>query len=597
MLVGLAGPMVMTVACADPEPPGLVRKTIGPEGGLISSQDNVLTVVLQPGALDREVDVEVFPSSEPPAVFGPAYRVRPDIELSVAAEITYRRVLPSNPNSATVAAIRLGDYADQMGYWRPLPRLALNLEQQSVIASDGALSLYYGLIEDGDAPAPPSGTGDGDEDPPGGSTSTGTSTTDPPGTTSTSTTTGPGGSSGEGTTSRVTIDPSSGDDNGSTSVGPGSSSDDDGMGMSSDDGRVMVLCGDGMPAAGELCLVPGGAYASGMDPADVGIGEYTGDASLDVVTLDLMTLEVGLVPGVGDGTLAAPAGGTAVGPGPVEIRAGDFSGDGQDDVVVLNTGSNGLGLLIGDGAGGLGAQIVTMAGAGLVDLSEGDFDGNAAQDIGVLNATDTSVQMMLGGGAGFVAGPATVVGAGSVDLIAVGDYNPGSDDFDDLMSLGPAGFDAWATDGAGAGYIGEITGVFGGGGTFVELVAGDIDGDGNDDVAAIDIAGDTLVVGLSTGAPANYNFQAPLAVGVDPSDVVLADLDGDGDLEAVVSNAGSDEVMVLAWDAGAYMLAFTFATGTAPSGVAVGDLDGDTVLDVVVSNEGSDTISVFLSDP
>ena len=112
------------VACGDPDPDDLVRKTIGPRGGLISSYDQVLTIVLQPGALERELEIEVFPSDEPPPIFGPAYRVRPQVELLVDAEITYRRVLPSNPNAATVAAIRLDDYTAEMGHWVPLTRLA-----------------------------------------------------------------------------------------------------------------------------------------------------------------------------------------------------------------------------------------------------------------------------------------------------------------------------------------------------------------------------------------------------------------------------------------------------------------------------------------
>ena len=54
-LLGLA-------ACGDPGPADAVRKTIGPGGGLIASHDDVLSIVILPGALDREVEIEVFPS-------------------------------------------------------------------------------------------------------------------------------------------------------------------------------------------------------------------------------------------------------------------------------------------------------------------------------------------------------------------------------------------------------------------------------------------------------------------------------------------------------------------------------------------------------
>ena len=135
-----------------------MRKTIGPSGGLISSHDDVLTLVFQPGALDREYDVEIFPSDEPPLIFGQAYRVKPDVELAVDVEVTYRRVLPNNVDGVAVAAIRLDDYTAQMGHWVALPRLSIDEPSGSVLASDHELSLYYGMLERG-----------------GGSTSAGTS--------------------------------------------------------------------------------------------------------------------------------------------------------------------------------------------------------------------------------------------------------------------------------------------------------------------------------------------------------------------------------------------------------------------------------------
>ncbi len=598
-VVGLA-------ACSDGDPPNLVRKTIGPRGGLISSHDRVLTLVLQPGALARDVEIEVFPSDEPPPIFGPAYRVRPQLELLVDAEVTYRRVLPSNPNAATVGVIRLDDYTQEMGYWRPLPRLALSVEQQSVIAIDDELSLYYGLLEDADAPPLPTDDGNPPATDEGPSSTSGPTTG---GLTSGDTTSGEttSGDTTSGDTTRgplddgettMGVDPTTG---GAGSEGPASTTavGSTGMGMSTDDGMVVPMCGDGMPQPGELCLVTGGDALVGLAPIDVGLGDLDGNGTLDLVTLDSGTLEVGVVLGNGDGTFGAPGMGTPIAGMPTMLEVGDFTGDGVLDVVVLDTSTDAVLLLVGDGAGGLAAPIATPTGAGLVDLAGADYDGNAARDLTVLSATDSTVQMLLGGPGGLVAGPAAPVGAMIDAAVTSGSFNPGVDAFADMMGVGvgAAGFDAWATDGLGTGYIGEITGAFGAGGTFVELVAGDIDGDGDDDVLAIDTAGAALVFGLSSGGAANFAFAAPLAVGIDPSDVVLADLDGDGDLEAVVCNATSASVMVFAWEAGAFALAFTFDTGTTPSGVAVGDLDGDGVPDLVVANAGSDTVTVVLSSP
>ena len=70
------------------------------------------------------------------------------------------------------------------------------------------------------------------------------------------------------------------------------------------------------------------------------------------------------------------------------------------------------------------------------------------------------------------------------------------------------------------------------------------------------------------------------------------------DLEAIVSNEGSNNVTVLAWDDTAlYTTEFTFDVGMDPSGVAVGELDGDGVPDIVVSSQTDNDITVILSDP
>jgi hypothetical protein len=138
----------------DAEPPHIVRKSIGPDGGLITSHDGVLTIALLEGALPETTTVEVFPSDEPPLVFGPAYRVRPNVPLAVEAEITYRRVLPEDPEDTAIAAIRLADYEADAGWWRPLPRINLDEEHDAVLALDSELSLYYALLEDANGPDP-----------------------------------------------------------------------------------------------------------------------------------------------------------------------------------------------------------------------------------------------------------------------------------------------------------------------------------------------------------------------------------------------------------------------------------------------------------
>lgn len=587
------------VACGDSDPPNLVRKTIGPSGGLISSHDDVLSIVLLPGALSGDVDIEIFPSDEPPPIFGLTYRVRPDIDLMFDAEVTYRRVLPSNPNAGVIGAIKLDTYTDEMGHWEPLPRLTVNPDQESVIAVDDQLSLYYGLVEAPNAPPLPGDDDNGDDN----NDDTPTPTDDDGPIATSGMTTDDGGMT-DGTTmsadSATDDGPPPGETTNTTTPPPGTDSGGDDMGMEVDDGpKVMPICSDGMPQAGELCLVAGMTFATGLGPADVGLAEVTGDANLDVVTLDLDALEIGVLPGNGDGTFEATAAAGAVAGTPVKMLVEDFTGEGAADVAVLDTAADSVSLLAGDGAGGFAAAVDTVVGTAVVDFNSANYTADGARDIAVLGATAPDLQLWFGDATGeFQPGAYTMVNAGLDAVIGTGHFNLNFDANEDAMAVGAGGYQAWAANATATMFGGQIAGGFGPGGTFVEIAVGDINEDGQPDVAAIDAAGNALIVGLSTGAPATFMFGPPFAVGTTPSDLVLADMDGDGDLDAVVCNAGSNDLTVLAWDNGTlYTEAFTAAAGTAPTAVAVGQLDDDGVPDIVVSSATDDQVAVFLSDP
>jgi hypothetical protein len=87
------------------------------------------------------------------------------------------------------------------------------------------------------------------------------------------------------------------------------------------------------------------------------------------------------------------------------------------------------------------------------------------------------------------------------------------------------------------------------------------------------------------------------AVGSTPDSVAVADLNGDGKLDLIIANAGSNTVSVLLGNgAGGFGSATSFNVGTSPASVTVGDLNGDGKLDLVVANTGSNTVSVLLGN-
>jgi hypothetical protein len=95
------------------------------------------------------------------------------------------------------------------------------------------------------------------------------------------------------------------------------------------------------------------------------------------------------------------------------------------------------------------------------------------------------------------------------------------------------------------------------------------------------------------------SFVTPfdLTVGTGPTSVVLADLNGDGNLDVATANSGSKNVSVLLGRGdGSYRPAVSYATQTNPVSVAVGDFVGNGRLDLAVANKGSNSVSVLLNN-
>jgi hypothetical protein len=95
------------------------------------------------------------------------------------------------------------------------------------------------------------------------------------------------------------------------------------------------------------------------------------------------------------------------------------------------------------------------------------------------------------------------------------------------------------------------------------------------------------------------SFLTPVTypVGTGPEAIATADLNGDGHIDLVTANAGSNNISVLLGNSnGTFGVAQTYATGVGPAAVAVGDFNGDGKLDIVTANEGDNTVSVLLGN-
>ena len=90
----------------------------------------------------------------------------------------------------------------------------------------------------------------------------------------------------------------------------------------------------------------------------------------------------------------------------------------------------------------------------------------------------------------------------------------------------------------------------------------------------------------------------PLATGNNPYAVTVGDLDGDGDLDIAVTNSGGAPSSVFLNNGSAAFTPATgspFAVGVSPGGVVMGDFDEDGDLDLSTANFGSNTASILIN--
>ncbi|HEX5233846.1 MAG TPA: FG-GAP-like repeat-containing protein [Silvibacterium sp.] len=266
------------------------------------------------------------------------------------------------------------------------------------------------------------------------------------------------------------------------------------------------------------------------------------------------------------------------------LVAGDINNDGRTDVTVVYTGVTGTAVpYISQGNGKFTKGSARSAGDSPITAAWGDFNKDGYGDIAV--STPTGFNILFGSSTGKFTGskftsfqtPIASLGAGS--SIAPVDFD--KDGNLDLAVSANNGVDLFW--GAGNGTFLTVSSYASDGGA---LIAADVNGDGKPDLITSSFYRTSVLYNLGhrgfRGAP---NTHSPNANGI-----VAGDFNRDGKLDVAVVNTPTcaapcnGNVTVLPGEGVYFNGGPSYTIGMHGSAIAAGDLNGDGILDLVVTN-------------
>jgi len=128
----------------------------------------------------------------------------------------------------------------------------------------------------------------------------------------------------------------------------------------------------------------------------------------------------------------------------------------------------------------------------------------------------------------------------------------------------------------------------------VSVRVADVNGDGHPDLVVTNAGSNDLSVLLGQG-DGTFATQQRLAAGTSPGAVAVADVNSDGHSDLIVANANSNDLSVLLGQGdGTFQPEQRLAAGSFPGAVAVADVNGEGHPDLVIANAGSNDVSVLL---
>ena len=327
-------------------------------------------------------------------------------------------------------------------------------------------------------------------------------------------------------------------------------------------------------------------------------GDLDADGYLDLMIVNEVSDDVRVFMNTDDGSglfdaVLFPTNATGISPSPSE--ASDFNKDGHTDVCTADVAGGTVSVFLGNGDGTFGARQSIGVGQNVKGIGVLDADGDGDIDIVNTNNLDSNVSLLLNDGSGVFGAP-TYFDAGSD-----GEWGLGVADFsnDGLLDIA-VGFRSDNKAGVllndGDGTFTAQTSVACGDGPW-QVAVGDINGDANMDVAVANRDGDGsggILLGDGTGLLGSLSLldvpESERPVAID-----LGDLDGDADLDCIVSAVLGTWHVFSNDGSGAFVEDHEIVPTQSASCSLMLDINNDSSLDLALIDELEDEVLIMKS--
>ncbi len=359
--------------------------------------------------------------------------------------------------------------------------------------------------------------------------------------------------------------------------------------------------------------LPDSSYLSSpmtdVTPHKMVIGLFNHDNEVDVAVVNSQDNTLSILLGGGDGTfllenssfLCLPSGMVLL-PGqscltsafPTAVRSADLNGDGITDLIVANQGADSITVLLGTANGNFvpsGPPISLPPGSRPIDISVGDFNQDNNIDLVVLNSGNNTFSFIPGNGNGTFSSQIWTFSSGGVSPIEIQRNDFNRDGIPDLAILHNGSRTLNLFLGLGNGIFMPSAGspLFTGTAP-LSFSADDLNGDGLIDFVVANSGSQSLTVILAklTGL---YAPPVTISLSSSPRYLLLSDLNLDGRSDIIASlNSGNIAVLTGIGD-GTFTPEVLYPVGVGPVTVEAADFNDDFLSDLLVYQMGSGTLS------